>query len=409
MQVRRDAGGFEVERRMPGPVVAAWRRDAWGQPLDVTLKHPGGVGLEAGFQWGSHGEFAMRIDPAEGPTRYEYDPAGALVAARHADGTVELRLTDAAGYLYRDAGFGDRRYGPGGRVEACDGEGLGWDRDGALVSRGIPGEAGWRFGWDAHGRLAEVRRPDGLAVTYGYDALGRRARKTFGGVETQYYWDGDELAHEQRGAEATTTWVFEPGCFVPLAGSQGERFVGGVPDAVGAPEALTGGEGRLVWQARIDLYGVARPQVAEVECPWRWPGQYHDAETGLHYNRFRYYDPELGRYISQDPIGLAGGLDLYAYVSDPLTQIDPYGLACYEANRSNGPNGITVGRRLSQKQALGRIRRGLDVFADTAAEARSLAKRALRGKPMRHGPHGVGYLPHYHPNQHANSSHVFFP
>ena len=64
----------------------------------------------------------------------------------------------------------------------------------------------------------------------------------------------------------------------------------------------------------------------KTSCPWRWPGQYEDEETGLYYNRFRYYDPDAGRYISQDPIGLAGGLSPYAYTRDPLTIVDPLGL-----------------------------------------------------------------------------------
>jgi RHS repeat-associated protein len=64
-----------------------------------------------------------------------------------------------------------------------------------------------------------------------------------------------------------------------------------------------------------------------VHCPFRWPGQYEDEETGLYYNRFRYYDPESGEYTSQDPSGLRGGMALYAYVWDPLKLVDPLGLA----------------------------------------------------------------------------------
>jgi RHS repeat-associated protein len=62
-------------------------------------------------------------------------------------------------------------------------------------------------------------------------------------------------------------------------------------------------------------------------CPFRWPGQYEDEETGLYYNRFRYYDPESGEYVSQDPIGLRGGMAFCAYVRDPLKLIDPFGLS----------------------------------------------------------------------------------
>jgi RHS repeat-associated protein len=90
--------------------------------------------------------------------------------------------------------------------------------------------------------------------------------------------------------------------------------------------------GELCWKAQLDVYGVARVEVGTTSCPWRWPGQYEDEETGLYYNRFRYYDPETGRYISQDPIGLKGGLALYQYVGDPLFGLDPLGLSDWKFN-----------------------------------------------------------------------------
>ena len=85
--------------------------------------------------------------------------------------------------------------------------------------------------------------------------------------------------------------------------------------------------GNVVWQARSTAFGKAEIQVETVENPLRFPGQYFDAETGLHYNFHRYYDPETGRYTQADPIGLAGGINSYAYVgNNPVNLLDPYGL-----------------------------------------------------------------------------------
>jgi RHS repeat-associated protein len=83
-----------------------------------------------------------------------------------------------------------------------------------------------------------------------------------------------------------------------------------------------------VWGADIDVYGELRNlRGAREACPFRWPGQYEDAETGLYYNRFRYYDAQSGEYTSQDRVGLIGGTALYAYVRDPLRECDFTGLA----------------------------------------------------------------------------------
>ena len=104
-------------------------------------------------------------------------------------------------------------------------------------------------------------------------------------------------------------------------------------DQAGLPRELTGMAGELVWRADYRAWGnTLRVETADqaepVHQPLRFQGQYYDAETGLHYNRFRYYDPDAGRFVSQDPIGLAGGINLYQYAPNPLGWIDPLGLKC---------------------------------------------------------------------------------
>ncbi|MFZ3288153.1 MAG: RHS repeat-associated core domain-containing protein, partial [Telluria sp.] len=99
-------------------------------------------------------------------------------------------------------------------------------------------------------------------------------------------------------------------------------------DHLGTPRELIDQQGRVVWSVRYKAWGrVIHEDVHEVEQPLRFQGQYGDAETGLHYNRYRYYDPESARYVTQDPIGLFGGLNLYAYAQNPTGWIDPLGLA----------------------------------------------------------------------------------
>jgi RHS repeat-associated protein len=98
--------------------------------------------------------------------------------------------------------------------------------------------------------------------------------------------------------------------------------------------------GEIAWKGQIDVYGVVREQAVVVReehrtaNPWRWPGQYEDHEADSHYNRFRWYDSDVGRYISQDPIGLDGDLAQYSYTHDPIEWIDPYGLT-FTCNRGS--------------------------------------------------------------------------
>jgi RHS repeat-associated protein len=180
----------------------------------------------------------------------------------------------------------------------------------------------------------------------------------------------------------------------------------------GCPTRLIDASGSVRWAASFGAWGdLAALQGRVEDNPIRLQGQYGDAETGLSYNLFRYYASHLGAYATIDPLRLDGGPNLYALGLNALGWIDPLGLACYIATR-DATRGVIKGRKLKNKEALSRIRRGLDVIADTKSEALSLAKRALKGKPMHHTPHGSGrplFLPHYHPNQHAGSSHVFYP
>ncbi|MDK2127027.1 RHS repeat domain-containing protein, partial [Parachitinimonas caeni] len=103
------------------------------------------------------------------------------------------------------------------------------------------------------------------------------------------------------------------------------------PDQIGTPRELTNAAGQIVWRAEYLAWGNTLKlhwltDAEPVEQPLRFQGQYYDEETGLHYNRFRYYDPDLGRFVSQDPILLKGGINLYSYALNPVSWVDPLGL-----------------------------------------------------------------------------------
>lgn len=111
-------------------------------------------------------------------------------------------------------------------------------------------------------------------------------------------------------------------------------------DHLGTPQELTAYSGEIMWSAKYRAYGnLATLDVAEIDNPLRFQGQYFDTETGLHYNRHRYYNPSSGRFLTPDPIKLAGGLNNYQYVPNPTGWVDPLGLNCLGqgGGKSGGP------------------------------------------------------------------------
>ncbi len=179
--------------------------------------------------------------------------------------------------------------------------------------------------------------------------LGRRTAKIVDNTITRFVWNGNVLLHEWQydlkrrpqlvvatdgtmqydKAEPTeniTTWHYEPNSFTPCAKETDGKFYSIVSDYLGTPTHAFDEEGKKVWERQLDCYGRIRIGNNKF-VPFLYPGQYVDEETGLAYNRFRYYDVESGRYLSKDPIGLAGNNpNFYAYISDNNLLIDPLGL-----------------------------------------------------------------------------------
>ncbi len=169
-------------------------------------------------------------------------------------------------------------------------------------------------------------------VTFKYDPLGRRIAKTDAIGATLFLWTDNLLAQETRN-NIKKTYLFEPYSFRPVALVQDGEIYHYHLDHLGTPRELTNATGDIVWKARYETYGnVAAKEVDEVHNNLRIQGQYFDEETGLHYSRFRYYSPDTGQFINQDPIGLLGGLNNYQYAPNPTMWVDPLGLKCKGTN-----------------------------------------------------------------------------
>ncbi len=221
----------------------------------------------------------------------------------------------------------------------------------------------WRYLWNTQNQLTACFTPKGDCWHYTYDAFGRRLSKTktvdsdlahidplFPQIKPKittwrYLWSGDQLIEETPiyadGTLAVSQqiqWLYQPGEITPTARYQQGKLHYVVTDHQGTPREIFSEGGQASWAGRLNTWGQMqfwryREGKAEndpnyTECPFRFAGQYEDEESGLYYNRFRYYDKETGQYLSPDPIGLLGGFNPYGYVHCPTGYIDPFGLAC---------------------------------------------------------------------------------
>jgi len=323
---------------------------------------------ERGWTYRADGAPDAEADSVAGNRRFDVDPLGRITAV-HAATWTETYAYDTAGNLTHaddsrapEAASAGERTVSGTLLRKAGRTRYEYDGQGRLVStvrRTLSGgQKNWTFAYDAHDRLVEAVTPAGDTWRYRYDPLGRRISKQrldeHGAPveETRFAWDGAVLAeqdHFRAGAPvaSATSWDVLPGTWSPVAQDRrtfyantpqdvvDEQFHAIVTDLAGTPTDLVTPEGTVAWRRRAGLWGKGRGEdggegqggAGTVDCPLRFPGQYHDDETGLDYNYHRYYDPDAGRFTAPDPIGLAAAPNQHAYVDNPLVWIDPRGLA----------------------------------------------------------------------------------
>ncbi|WP_175016773.1 RHS repeat domain-containing protein [Massilia sp. YMA4] len=309
-------------------------------------------------------------DQRNGVTRYSYDPIGRILSAVQPNLTERFAFDPAHNLL--DSTVASVGRVEGNRIRVYEDKRYDYDEHGNVVEKLIGKHTRMRFEWNAAHQMVKsvvARNSSDTAQTvrYAYDPFGRRiAKKDAFGV-TRFVWDGNRLLCEQRGSHART-YVYGEHEFVPLARIDSlltEHIV--IPAEVrhlhldhhGTPRELTNSAGSIIWAASYRTWGnvvavsdevsslaaAEQPYDHELAQPVRSQGQYCDAETGLHYNRFRYYDPDTGRFVSIDPIGLRGGANTYRFAQNPIGWVDPLGLA--PCNGDGAASGAAKSGRLS--------------------------------------------------------------
>jgi len=199
------------------------------------------------------------------------------------------------------------------------------DNNGNIVSENTRA-----YAYDPLNRLITVSEGGTQIASYTYNGLNQRTKKTTQAGTIIYHYDpqGRLVAETDNTGQALVEYIYLDD--EPLAMIRDESVFYYHTDHLGTPQVMTDANGTVVWSALYSPFGNATVATSTIENNLRFPGQYYDAETGLHYNYFRYYNPRTGRYITADPIGLMGGVNLYGYAGgDPINWIDPWGLARY--------------------------------------------------------------------------------
>jgi RHS repeat-associated protein len=253
---------------------------------------------------------------------YRYNAEGRLAG----ENQVTYQL-DGNGNRIADS-VGSATFDAANQIVSWAGRAFQHDARGNMTSGVCPkGDA--QFTYDGLDRLIAVKTGR-IEAKYFYDALGRRARKEVGGRVTTFLWAGEQLLSEtttENGISTRRDYLHFPELKLPLAMRVNGKIRYFHTGRRAEPLCMTGPEGELLWQARYSAFGETNIGLERESQPWRLPGQYQDDETGLCYVFARYYNPQLGRFLTSDPLGLEGGsFNLYTYCDgDPVNRVDPTG------------------------------------------------------------------------------------
>ncbi|MFF8654103.1 DUF6531 domain-containing protein [Streptomyces huasconensis] len=358
----RDSAGQELVRHIGAAVTVASAFDTQGRLISQSATGPNNQRIQGrSYRYRGDGHLISLDDILSGTRRFDLDGAGRVTAVEAANWSERYAYDEAGNQI--DASWpashpdheatGPRAYA-GTRITRAGNVRYEHDALGRITLRQKTRLSRkpdtWRYTWDAEDRLSSVTTADGTVWLYQYDPLGRRIAKqrladdgASVAEQTDFTWDGSTLCEQTTTCaepqyRVTLTWDHQG--MQPLTqteritsadASQEEidsRFFAIVTDLVGTPTELLDESGNIAWRARSTLWGTTSWTAnSTTYTPLRFPGQYFDPETGLHYNYFRHYDPETARYLTPDPLGLAPAPNPTTYVHNPLTWVDYLGLA----------------------------------------------------------------------------------
>lgn len=285
------------------------------------LKHQIWTGFERKYHFNAQHYLSLIIDSEKGAQHYQYDELGQLERVK--------TETSEESYVYDSFGNFNDESAQRKHDRLIEYQGIRYDYDELGNRTSSQGNGREQYcTYDAKGQLIVVES-EGHLCQFEYDALGRRTKKISENGTTEFIWQGSHLVGEY--SRSGYWWyLYQPNSFVPLALIENGECYFYQCNQIGTPERLVDSNGQVVWKATYDTFGFAHVEIETVKNNLRLQGQYFDIETGLHYNLARYYDPQIGRFIQPDLLGLLGGTNHYQFAPNPVSWVDPLGLCAKE-------------------------------------------------------------------------------
>ncbi|EZN46212.1 RHS repeat-associated core domain-containing protein, partial [Pseudomonas aeruginosa] len=348
------------------------QRLTWGNGIALSREYDQDYQLlrqkvgpwQSDYQHDANGNIQQHRHSLWGTLDYQYDPLDRLTEERGVQGGRSYAYDAVGNRTQRSdnpasggtASSQDYQYAPdSNRLTAIGAQAVTSDAAGNLTQD----RAARKLAYDAQGRLQSVSLDGQQVAEYRYNALGQRIVKLTPESITTYLYGPDgqllgEAEHDGSGRKLRAQYYLWLDS-LPLATIDADYDAQGKVgnptllylhgDHLDTPRLATDASGQIAWQWQSDAFGRGEAlSQGSTQVNLRFPGQYYDAESGLHYNYFRDYDPETGRYVESDPIGLAGGLNTYVYVEgNPLAYVDEWGHSKTNGKHANKSSPMTVG------------------------------------------------------------------
>lgn len=295
----------------------------------LSIAHQAGAGnLSFSYAYDEVGN-RLSVTNNAGAHAYGYDPLSRLINATHpaGAGASEAYSYDAAGNRTASHLSASYTHDHANRLTADARFDYAYDANGNLTRKTERATAQQtQYTYNAANQLTRIDFPDGTVATYRYDGLGRRFEKNVGGQITRYVYDGQDILFEYNVNTLQARYTHGAGVDEILSVQRGGATSFFETDALGSTvRVVNGGQVRAAYS--YDSFGRVVSRTGVAQAPHLFQGREYDEESGLYYFRARYYDPALGRFMSEDPIGFAGGLNFYRFaLNNPVNFTDPFGL-----------------------------------------------------------------------------------